>query len=47
MGFARKVANREIFMDRGQSDEHPTKDDVFGQPRAVRAQQFLAKILHH
>ena len=47
MGFARKVANRVIFMDQGRIVEDATKDDFFGQPRSERAQQFLAKILHH
>jgi glutamate/aspartate transport system ATP-binding protein len=47
MGFARKVAHRVIFMDRGQIVEDATKEDFFGKPRSERAQQFLAKILHH
>ena len=47
MGFARKVANRVIFMDQGQIVEDATKDDFFGKPRSERAQHFLAKILHH
>ncbi len=47
MGFARKVANRVIFMDEGSIVEDATKDDFFGTPRSERAQQFLAKILHH
>jgi glutamate/aspartate transport system ATP-binding protein len=47
MGFARKVANRVIFMDRGQIIEDLPKDDFFGKPRSERAQQFLSKILHH
>ena len=47
MGFARKVANRVIFMDQGRIVEDATKEDFFGQPRSERAQQFLAKILHH
>jgi glutamate/aspartate transport system ATP-binding protein len=47
MGFANKVANRVIFMDKGQIVEDATKDDFFGKPRSERAQQFLAKILHH
>ena len=47
MGFARKVANRVIFMDQGTIVEDATKDDFFGKPRSERAQQFLAKILHH
>ncbi|MEP6608696.1 MAG: amino acid ABC transporter ATP-binding protein [Burkholderiaceae bacterium] len=47
MGFARKVANRVIFMDRGEIVEDATKDDFFGQPRSERAQLFLSKILHN
>ena len=47
MGFARKVANRVIFMDKGAIVDDATKDDFFGKPRSERAQQFLAKILHH
>src|ERR1700704_4078645 len=47
MGFARKVSNRVIFMDRGEIVEDASKDDFFGKPRSERAQQFLAKILHH
>ena len=47
MGFANKVANRVIFMDKGQIVEDATKDDFFGKPRSERAQHFLAKILHH
>jgi glutamate/aspartate transport system ATP-binding protein len=47
MGFARKVANRVIFMDRGEIVEDADKDAFFGQPRSERAQQFLSKILVH
>jgi glutamate/aspartate transport system ATP-binding protein len=47
MGFARKVADRVIFMDRGEIVEDAAKDDFFGQPRSERAQQFLSKILAH
>jgi glutamate/aspartate transport system ATP-binding protein len=47
MGFARKVAHRVIFMDRGEIVEDAKKDDFFGQPRSERAVQFLSKILHH
>ncbi|TBU76755.1 arginine transporter ATP-binding subunit [Pseudomonas daroniae] len=47
MGFARKVANRVIFMDRGEIVEDADKDDFFGSPRSERAQQFLSKILSH
>ncbi|MHC4047171.1 amino acid ABC transporter ATP-binding protein [Bradyrhizobium sp. 23AC] len=47
MGFARKVANRVIFMDRGEIVEDADKVDFFGQPRSDRAQKFLSKILSH
>ncbi|MBR0828983.1 amino acid ABC transporter ATP-binding protein [Bradyrhizobium manausense] len=47
MGFARKVANRVIFMDRGEIVEDAQKDDFFGKPRSDRAQKFLSKILSH
>jgi glutamate/aspartate transport system ATP-binding protein len=47
MGFARKVAHRVIFMDKGQIVEDLPKDEFFGKPRSERAQQFLSKILHH
>jgi glutamate/aspartate transport system ATP-binding protein len=46
MGFARKVAHRVIFMDRGEIVEDAAKEDFFGKPRSERAQQFLSKILH-
>jgi glutamate/aspartate transport system ATP-binding protein len=47
MGFARKVANRVIFMDQGRIVEDAPKDEFFGTPRSERAQQFLSKILSH
>ncbi|WP_137817292.1 amino acid ABC transporter ATP-binding protein [Pseudomonas sp. 2FG] len=49
MGFARKVANRVIFMDQGQIVEDCAKEEFFGDvsARSDRAQQFLAKILQH
>jgi glutamate/aspartate transport system ATP-binding protein len=47
MGFANRVANRVIFMDAGRIVEDAAKADFFGKPRSERAQQFLAKILHH
>src|SRR5881396_1125276 len=42
MGFAKTVAHRVIFMDKGQIVEDCTKDEFFGQPRSERAQQFLS-----
>jgi glutamate/aspartate transport system ATP-binding protein len=47
MGFASKVANRVIFMDRGEIVEDADKVDFFGKPRSERAQKFLSKILSH
>ncbi|CNL33625.1 putative glutamate/aspartate ABC transporter ATP-binding protein [Yersinia aldovae] len=46
MGFARKVANRVIFMDEGKIVEDSNKDDFFNNPKSDRAKDFLAKILH-
>ncbi|MDH6591452.1 glutamate/aspartate transport system ATP-binding protein [Variovorax sp. TBS-050B] len=49
MGFARQVAHRVIFMDRGRIVEDCAKEEFFGNPggRPERAQQFLSKILTH
>jgi glutamate/aspartate transport system ATP-binding protein len=47
MGFAKKVASRVVFMDRGLIVEDCAKDDFFGTPRSERAQLFLSKILSH
>ena len=46
MGFARKVANRVIFMDEGKIVEDRNKDDFFNNPESDRAKDFLAKIIH-
>jgi glutamate/aspartate transport system ATP-binding protein len=46
MGFARRVANRVVFMDRGRIVEDRSKDEFFGAPSSERAQDFLRKILH-
>jgi glutamate/aspartate transport system ATP-binding protein len=46
MGFAKKVANRVIFMDHGCILEDCSKDDFFSTQRSERAQDFLAKIIH-
>lgn len=46
MGFARKVANRVIFMDEGKIVEDADKDTFFDSPKSERAKDFLAKILH-
>ncbi|PUA16424.1 amino acid ABC transporter ATP-binding protein [Glaciimonas sp. PCH181] len=46
MGFAKKVANRVIFMDQGLIVEDCKKEEFFGAPRSDRARDFLAKIIH-
>ena len=49
MGFARKVADRVIFMDAGKVVEDCSNEEFFGnmEARSERAQHFLSKILHH
>ncbi|HDR9173076.1 TPA: amino acid ABC transporter ATP-binding protein [Burkholderia vietnamiensis] len=46
MGFARKVADRVLFMDAGIIVEDSVKDSFFDAPRSERARDFLAKVLH-
>ena len=47
MGFARKVADKVVFMDDGQILEQSTPDDFFEHPKTDRAKDFLSKILTH
>ena len=47
MGFARKVAQRVVFMDEGRIVEDAPTAQFFNQPRSERAQIFLSKILQH
>lgn len=47
MGFARKAADRVIFMADGQIVEDSTPDEFFTAPRSNRAKDFLSKILTH
>jgi len=46
MGFARKVADRVIFMDRGEIIEENTPDQFFDHPQNERTKLFLSQILH-
>ncbi len=46
MGFARKVANRVVFMDRGRIVEDTAKEEFFAAPKSERARDFLARIIH-
>ena len=47
MGFARKVANRVIFMDGGEIIEENEPEEFFNNPQSSRTQMFLSQILHH
>jgi glutamate/aspartate transport system ATP-binding protein len=47
MGFARRVARRVVFMDKGEIVEDAPTADFFGKPHTERAQAFLSKILQH
>ena len=46
MGFARKVADRVIFMDRGEIIEQNTPDAFFDDPQNELTKLFLSQILH-
>ena len=45
MGFAREVGNRVLFMDEGEIVEQGTPEEVFGNPKHPRLQDFLSKVL--
>jgi len=47
MGFARRAANRVLFMDQGEIVEQAEPDVFFDHPTSDRAKDFLAKILSH
>jgi general L-amino acid transport system ATP-binding protein len=47
MGFARTVANRVIFMDRGEIVEQAEPLEFFNNPKSERTRLFLSQILHH
>ncbi|WP_406871198.1 amino acid ABC transporter ATP-binding protein [Thioclava sp. 'Guangxiensis'] len=46
MGFARQVADRVVFMDRGEIIEEGPPAEFFDRPQSARAKEFLAQILH-
>jgi len=46
MGFAKRVANRIVFMDKGSIVDDCSKEEFFGAPPSDRARDFLAKIIH-
>jgi glutamate transport system ATP-binding protein len=47
MGFARRAADRVLFMADGEIVEDATPDDFFSNPKSARAKDFLSKILTH
>jgi ABC-type polar amino acid transport system ATPase subunit len=47
MGFARRVADKVVFMDEGAIVEEGPADIFFSTPKSDRARSFLAKILTH
>ncbi len=47
MGFARKVADRVVFMDKGSIVEVADPETFFNSPQNERTREFLGKILHH
>jgi len=47
MGFARRAADRVVFMADGQILEDTTPDRFFDNPTTERAKEFLGKILSH
>ena len=47
MGFARKVAQRVVFMDCGAIVETGAPDEFFSRPQTARSRSFLSKILSH
>ena len=47
MGFARKVADRMIFMDEGNIVEQAPPDQFFEKPKTNRCKTFLNQILQH
>jgi len=47
MGFARSVADRVVFMDRGEIVEEAPPEQFFSNPRSPRTKLFLSQILEH
>jgi glutamate transport system ATP-binding protein len=47
LGFARKAADRVVFMDGGQIVEDATPEEFFTNPKSDRAKDFLSKLLTH
>jgi general L-amino acid transport system ATP-binding protein len=46
MGFARRVADRVVFMDAGEIVEQGTPEEVFSHAKSERTRSFLSQVLH-
>ncbi|MGR6467745.1 amino acid ABC transporter ATP-binding protein [Rhizobium sp. PAMB 3182] len=46
MSFARETADRVVFMDGGVIVEQGRPEEIFGNPKAARTQEFLARVIH-
>ena len=47
MGFARRAADKVIFMDHGRIVESAAPEAFFRSPQTARCKEFLGRILHH
>ena len=47
MGFAKKAADRMVFMDQGEIIETGTPEEFFTAPKTKRCKRFLSQILRH
>lgn len=47
MSFARRVANRVLFLDNGEIVENSSREQYYAAPRSDRARQFLSKVIAH
>ncbi len=45
MGFAKEVADRIIFIDKGVIEEESSSEEIFKNPKSARTKEFLRKIL--
>lgn len=45
MGFAKKIANKVIFMDKGEIIEEDSPYEIFNNPKSERLKEFLSKVL--
>ncbi len=46
IGFARQVADRVVFLERGKIVEQGTPEEVIDNPKMPQTQEFLARVFH-